>query len=199
MQTQQSMTARTIILTLAMVGLLAIPAAIMRAQSNDRVIEEQTLAKTSDIKSERMEGSWIVTISPAVPPGVPPPPPFRAYATCARGAALIGSDARRAASKQHGTWDHLRGSEFAWTAIEQLFNDSGEPAGTVIVRARVTITGENEFVGVSNGEERDAAGNLVSNRCGTIRGERITIEPLAPQCQSIVTGVNSRAEQGSEQ
>ena len=49
-----------------------------------------------------------------------------------------------------------------------------------------TITGADNFVGVSNAEERDAAGNLVSNRCGTVRGERITIEPLAPQCQKIV-------------
>ena len=185
MKTQKSIIARTIILTLAMVSVLAIPAAIMRAQSYQSVSDEQTLAKSSDSKSERMEGSWVVTITPVVPPGVPPPPPFRAYATCARGGALIGSDARRASSKQHGTWDHLRGSEFAWTAIEQLFNASGEPAGIVIVRARVTITGENEFIGVSNGEERDAAGAVVFNRCGTIRGERITIEPLAPQCQNI--------------
>ena len=185
MKTQESMIARIMVLTLAMAGVLAIPAAIMRAQSDDRVIEEQTLAKTSDIKSERMEGSWIVTITPVVPPGVPPPPSFRAYASCARGGALIGSDPRRASSKQHGTWDHLRGSEFAWTAIEQLFNESGEPGGIVIIRARVTITGENEFIGVSNGEERDAAGAVVSNRCGTIRGERITIQPLAPQCQNI--------------
>lgn len=185
-KSQQSKITRTIILTLALAGVLAIPAAIIRAQSDERVIEEQTLAKNSDAKSERMEGSWVVTITPAVPPGVPQPPSFRAYATTARGGTLIGSDARRAASKQHGTWAHLRGSEFAWTAVEQLFNESGQPAGTAIIRVRLTITGDDEFVGVSNGEERDAAGNVVANRCGTVRGERITIEPLAPQCQSIV-------------
>ena len=185
MKTQKSMIARTMILTLALAGVLAIPAAIMRAQSYEPVTDEQTLAQNSD-KSERMEGSWVVTVTPAVPPGVPQPPPFRAYGSFARGGVLIGSDARRAASKQHGTWAHLRGSEFAWTAIEQLFNESGEPGGTVVIRVRVTITGENDLVGVSNAEERDAAGNLVSNRCGTIRGERITIEPLAPQCQNIV-------------
>jgi hypothetical protein len=27
---------------------------------------------------------------------------------------------------------------------------------------------------------------LIFNRCTTIRAERITVEPLAPQCQSIV-------------
>jgi hypothetical protein len=134
-----------------------------------------------------MEGSWVVTVTAVVPPGVPAPPPFHAYASCARGGVLIGSDARRAASKQHGTWAHLRSNEFGWTAIEQLFNETGEPGGIVTIRVRVTITGEDNFVGVSNAEERDAGGNLVSNRCGTIRGERITIEPLAPQCQNIVS------------
>jgi hypothetical protein len=185
MKTQNSKIARTTILTLAMAGLLAIPAAIMRAQSYQPVTDEQTLAQNSD-KSERMEGSWVVTVSAAVPPGVPQPPSFRAYTSFARGGVFIGSDARRAASKQHGTWTHLRGSEFAFTALEQLFNESGEPGGTVTIRVRVTITGADDFVGVSNAEERDAAGNLVSNRCGTVRGERITIEPLAPQCQNIV-------------
>jgi hypothetical protein len=185
MKTQKSMVARTIILTAALAGVFAIPAAIMRAQSYEPVIDEQALAQSSD-KSERMEGSWVVTITAAVPPGVPAPPPFHAYASCARGGVLIGSDTRRAASKQHGTWTHLRGSEFAWTAIEQLFNETGQPGGTVVIRVRVTITGPDDFIGVSNAEERDAAGNLVSNRCGTIRGERINVEPLAPQCQNIV-------------
>ena len=186
MKTQKSMIARTITLTLALTGILAIPAAIMRAQSYERVNDEQTLAQTSDSKSERMEGSWVVTVSAAVPPGVPQPPSFRAYVSFARGGVFIGSDARRAASKQHGTWTHLRGSEFAFTAMEQLFNETGEPGGTVVIRVRMTITGADDFIGVSNAEEHDAAGNLVSNRCGTIRGERITIEPLAPQCQNIV-------------
>jgi len=186
MKTQKSTTAKKIILTLALVGILAIPpAAIMRAQSDDRVIEEQTIAKASDTKSAQMEGSWIVTVTPVVPPGVPQPPSFRAYATCARGGALIGSDTQRPSSKQHGAWAHLRGNEFAATTVEQLFDESGHPAGTLKVRTSIFITGEDEFVGVSNGEQHDAAGNLIFSRCGTIRGERITIEPLAPQCQNI--------------
>lgn len=187
MKNQKSRHSRAIILTLALFSVLAIPAGILCAQSdNDGGVEQQTSAKISDVKSERLEGSWIVTVTPVVPPGVPPPPSFRSYGSFAHGGSTIGSDVRRAASKQYGGWTHVHGSDFAWTAIEQLFTDSGEPAGTFIIRARVTVTGENEFVGVSNGEERDASGNLVSNRCGTIRGERITIEPLAPQCQSII-------------
>ena len=54
MKTQKSMIARTIILTLALAGVFAIPAAIMRAQSYESVTDDQTLAQSSD-KSERME------------------------------------------------------------------------------------------------------------------------------------------------
>jgi hypothetical protein len=186
MKTQKSMNARIIILTLVLAGVLAIPAAIMQAQSYERVNDEQTLARTSDSKAERLEGSWMVTVTAAVPPGVPVPPPFRAYSSFARGGALIGSDTRRPSSKLHGSWAHLRGNEFAGTTVEQLFDESGHPAGTLKVRTSIFITGEDEYVGVANAEERDAAGNLVSNRCGTIRAERITIQPLAPQCQNIV-------------
>ena len=53
------------------------------------------------------------------------------------------------------------------------------------MRVKLTVTGRDTFVGVSNGEQRDAAGNPVFSRCATIRGERIKVEPLAPQCQSI--------------
>jgi hypothetical protein len=61
----------------------------------------------------------------------------------------------------------------------------GNFAGTVKVRVRLAVTGANEFIGVSNAEERNAAGVVTATRCATIRGARITVEPLAPQCQSI--------------
>jgi hypothetical protein len=61
----------------------------------------------------------------------------------------------------------------------------GNFAGTVKVRVKLTMTGKDEFVGVSNAEERNAAGEVIAIRCGTIRGERITVEPLAPLCQSV--------------
>src|ERR1044071_5915458 len=114
MRTQKSMIATILTLTVALAAVLSIPAGVSWAQSDELVTEKQILAKTADAKSERMEGAWIVTISPVVPPGVPPPPSFRAFGSCARGGAIIGSDARRAASKQQGTWMHLHGNEFAW-------------------------------------------------------------------------------------
>ena len=126
-----------------------------------------------------------LTVTPVVPPGVPQPPSFRAHATVSRGGAYFGSGRTNPFSKQHGAWAHLGGNDFAYTTIEDLFDAMGSFAGTTTVRVRLSVTGPDTYVGVANAEQRDAAGNLVANRCSTLRGERIKVEPLSPQCQSI--------------
>ena len=51
-----------------------------------------------------LEGTWINTVNPILPPGVPPVT-FRTYITFTGGGASIGSDPTRPlASPQHGTW-----------------------------------------------------------------------------------------------
>jgi hypothetical protein len=200
MKKQKSVTARRIILALTMAGFIALPVTRLPAQSSESIASDEALsiealsqedlreafAQIKKAQGQRLEGSWVITVTPVVPPGVPQPPSFRAYATLARGGALIGSGRTTPlGSPQHGTWAHIRGDEFAFTAIQDLFDVMGNFQGTVTVRVKLTLIGKDEFVGVSNGETRDAAGNSTSNRCGTVRGQRITIEPLAPQCQSI--------------
>jgi len=118
-------------------------------------------------------------------PGVPQPPSFRAYGTFAGGGALIGTDTRRLFNIRHGAWEHLGGREFGFTFIEELVDVMGNFAGTVKVRVKLTVTDKDEFVGVSNAEERNEDGVVTAIRCGTVRGARIKVEPLAPQCQSI--------------
>ena len=77
------------------------------------------------------------------------------------------------------------GREFGFTFIEELVDVMGNFAGTAKVRVKLTVTDKDEFVGVSNLEERSAAGVVTAIRCGTIRGARIKVEPLAPQCQNV--------------
>jgi hypothetical protein len=79
----------------------------------------------------------------------------------------------------------LGGTEFASSGIEDLYDSAGNLTGTLRLRTRINLTGKDQFVGVSNGEQRDAAGNVVFSGCGTVRGERIKLEPLSAQCQSI--------------
>jgi hypothetical protein len=194
MKKQKLMTTRRIIFALILAGIIVIPTATLRAQTIDEQTTEQTasfggildiLDQIRQAQAQRLEGSWVVTITPAVPPGVPQPPSFRAYATFARGGALIGTDTRRLFNIQHGAWKHLGGNEFAFTVIEELVDVMGNFAGTVKIRVKLTVTGANEWVGVSSAEERNAAGGLVTIRCGTVRAARITVEPLPQQCQSI--------------
>jgi hypothetical protein len=199
MKKQKSVTARGIIFALILAGFIAIPVTRLWAQSSESISSDQALsietlsqedlrAAFSQIKKaqgQRLEGSWVVTVTPVVPPGVPQPPSFRAYATLARGGALIGTDRNRLGGIQHGTWAHIEGNEFAWTFIQDVFDGVGAFVGTNTIRVKLTLIGKDEFVGVSNRESRNAAGNLTFNGCGTVRGQRITIEPLAPQCQSI--------------
>jgi hypothetical protein len=214
MKTQKSITARRITSALALASVIAISASSALAQVPESASGAARLAtagsqnqvdllerrvqrlelfermrksdESFEKRAQRLEGSWTVTVTPAVPPGVPQPPAFIAQGTVARGGALFGSDRNRASSKQHGTWEYLGGDEFAWTLTEDFFDVLGNFAGTFKVRARITVIGEDLFIGVSNGEQRDVAGNLLFNRCGTIRGDRLKIEPLAPQCQNIV-------------
>lgn len=189
------MTVRKVIFALVLAAMTAIPTTVARAQPAETAYPAaqadaqggvfDVLEHVKQAQAQQLEGSWVVTVTPAVPPGVPQPPSFIAYGTYARGGAFFGSDRRRPSSKQHGAWAHLGGNQFAWTAIEDLFDGTGNFTGSVTVRVRITVTGKDEFVGVSNAEERDAFGNVLFSRCGTVRGERIKIEPLAPQCQSV--------------
>jgi hypothetical protein len=144
------------------------------------------LEQLRQAQAQRLEGSWTNTVTPVVPPGVPPVPPFRTYVTFARGGGLIGSDRNRPfGSPQHGVWTHLGGDEFASTLIQDLFDVMGNFQGTQKVLTKVTLTGPDTLVGVATAELRDAAGNVTASRCATFRAERIKVEPLAPQCRSI--------------
>jgi hypothetical protein len=190
------MITKRIFLALTLAAIVAISANSARAQSTD--VESRTAQPTSqggilDIleqiklaQSQQLEGSWISTVTLALPPGVPSVPPFTTYGSFARGGVFIGSDRTRPFSNpQHGVWEHLRDNEFAATFIQDDFDAMGVFQGVLKVRVRITITGKDEIVGVANGEQHDAKGNLVFNVCSTLKGRRVKLEPLSEQCQSI--------------
>ena len=136
-----------------------------------------------------LEGSWINTVSPILPPGVPPVS-IRTYFTVSAGGAWLGSDRSRPfGSPQHGTWVHLRGHEYAWTSVQDLFDAAGTFLGVFKARARVQLVGEDDLVGVANVEQRDPSGNVVLNRCARFRAVRVVVEPLAPPCDGLEPGM----------
>ena len=170
------MTTKRIVWVLILAGMIAMPAATSgaqpaqgaasREQLTDRTASQELSLDISALAGgpHQLEGSWAITVSPVTPPGVVPPPPFRVYGTFSAGGAVIGSDRRSPfGSPQHGTWAHTGGHEFAFTVIQDLFNAVGDFQGTVKVRvAKLIITGEDEFVGVSSAEFRDAALRFLS-------------------------------------
>ncbi len=195
MKLQKLMTARRILFALTLTAMIAVLTVTLNPWTSNGTVHGQGIQQNGIIdvldqlrqsQAQQFEGSWDVTVTPVVPSGVPQPPSFVGHATVSRGGAFFGSDRTRPLSKQHGAWAHQGGNDFAYTFTEDLFDAMGNFAGTIKVRVRLTHTGKDTFVGVSNGEQRDAAGNLVSNRCATVRGERIKVEPLSPQCQGIV-------------
>lgn len=212
MKMQEFTTARTITVVLTVAAVMIISPDRARAQNPESVsgaprsaisqvqdadslerriqrLELQYRQRESDEEKEKraqqFEGSWEVTITPAVPPGIPQPPNIRAHATISRG-AIISSDRTRPFSKQHGSCEYIGADQLVCTSNEDLFDSAGTFTGTFKVRARSTLIGTDEFVGIANVEQRDVAGNLLFNRCATIRGQRITIEALSPQCLNIV-------------
>ena len=194
-QRKLTMIARKIVFALLCAVMLAVPSAGVYAQSSTEQESAQQAAAVSnqcdwlcqlkERQAQQLEGSWDVTVTPVVPSGVPQPPSFVAHATVSRGGGYFGSDRTRPFSKQHGVWAHLGSDEFAFTAVEDLFDATGNFTGTVKIRVKLTVTGRDTFVGVSNGEFRDVAGNITQSRCATVRGARLKLEPLPEQCQSI--------------
>jgi len=149
------------------------------AKSNDNLQRE----------GHGLEGSWINTVSPILPPGAPPIT-FTTYVTMSAGGALLGSDRTRPfASPQHGTWVRIQGHEYAWTFVQDLFDSAGTFLGTFKGRSRVELVGKNELVGVANVEQRDPGGNVVLNRCARFRAVRVVVEPLAPPCEELEPGM----------
>lgn len=190
------MSAKKLCLFLTLIVIAAISATILRAQSpftEQESTQQESfdrncgwLCQYRERQAQRLEGSWALTVTAVVPPGVPPPPIRNNYTTFTRGGAAIGSDRQSPfANPQHGVWEYVRGNEYAYTFVSDGFDAAGSFQGTLKARFKITLIGRDKFVGVDNAELRDATGNLVFSRCNTIRGERIKIEPISEQCQGI--------------
>jgi hypothetical protein len=132
-----------------------------------------------------LQGTWINTVNPILPPGVPPLS-FTSYITVSAGGGCISSDRTRPFSgPQHGSWIHLGGHEFAMTFIQDAFDAAGIFQGVFKVRTRVELTGKDEYSGVANVEQQDPQGNLVFSRCARIHGVRLAVERLQPPCEGL--------------
>lgn len=183
-----------LVLTLAVIATLS--AITSRAQSHTEAAAQSggildVLEQRGQAQAQQIEGTWTVTVTPILPPGAPPIGPFTVYTTFARGGVFIGTDSSNVFSHdsnpQLGVWEHRGGNSFAFTFKQVLLDAMGKFTGILSVDALLTVNGKDSFVGVANGELRDARGNLIMTLgCGTMKGERMKIGSLANQCQTFL-------------
>lgn len=135
---------------------------------------------------QHLEGTWIVTVTPMLPPGSPPVPPFTTLSTFTPDGSVVGSGpgirpplGSLFASAQHGEWIRIGDREFAVTFIELEFDGMGNFKGIAKIRGTVTLDEAlNEYSGPFMAEFLDPAGNVRGSGRSAVTARRIDVEPL---------------------
>ena len=127
-------------------------------------------------------GSWTVTVNR---PGLPSVSSLQTY-TKGRGVVESGNSGATARSTSHGAWRRVAAHRYEATMVFFRYDPTnGAYLGTVKLRRVLEFApGNQSFTGVSVGELRDPAGNLLpgSNvRRDTETGVRINVEPIPAQ------------------
>jgi hypothetical protein len=140
-------------------------------------------------QARRLEGTWLNTVTPILPPGSPPRT-LQTYLTFSAGGAAIGSDRTRPfASPQHGAWAHVQGNQYATTSVQDIFDSSGTFLGVFKVRTLINLTSNDELVGVANVEQTDPDGKLQFSVCARFHATRLVPEAFQPPCEGLEPGM----------
>jgi hypothetical protein len=133
-------------------------------------------------RSGKLVGSWMVAIDR---PGLPPLKSLQTY-TKGRGVIENANGGAGARSASHGAWQRIGARKYAVTMVFFRYDPaSGAYLGTVKLRRQIEVARDGQsFTGVSVGELRDPAGNLLpgsNTRRDTEVGQRINVEPIPAQ------------------
>jgi hypothetical protein len=174
-----SRTTRSTLVAFGLAGVFAVSALFLGAQASPGANDHKA--------GQKLEGVWTIMITPTLPPGAPPLGPFTSYGSFARGGAFVGSPRSNElsflANPQYGVWEHRGGNRYAFSFKSDLLDSEGKFSSVLTADSLITLSGNDSFVGVTNGEMHDADGNLILQLgCATMTGERMTIGPLADQC-----------------
>jgi hypothetical protein len=130
----------------------------------------------------KLAGAWLVSVDRT---GLPA---LKSLQTYTKGGGVVetsngGAGARSAA---HGAWERTGARTYAVTMVFFRYDPAGGAyLGTVKLRREIEIAPDGEsFTGVSVGELRDPAGNLLpgsNTRRDIERGQRIHVEPIPAQ------------------
>src|SRR5437016_3703072 len=132
-----------------------------------------------DGKSESLVGGWIGTTNARPPFG-----PFRALYTFARAGGMVTSSSidlspRSLSTPGYGTWTKTGQRMFAFTFNAFVFDQQGNPAGTVEARTTVTLNQAGDtFSGPFKFDVIAPNGAIVFSGGGTHEASRIRVKPL---------------------
>lgn len=183
------MIAKQIFLSLLAAAVMALSTAPARAQSAERAaLREEAAAQPAaqsggildvlERQKKALAGSWLATVT--IPGG---PPPFKALFTFTEDGNVIspaqgGVTGTTVFTAAHGTWSHLGGRSFAFTAVSLVYSPTtGNLTGLFKLRGTLTLDG-NEWSGPQKNELFNPAGNLVFSGDSTAQAQRIKVELL---------------------
>ena len=160
---------KSMTLLIALTGIWAAPAQELRGGARPN----QTLA--ADAHS--LIGTWKVTVSPDG--GIPPFQAYNVFTLDGNSLEFDNSNPPAAQTIAVGPWTSTGPNRYAFTEINQLFDDKGNPAGELKVRATIEMTGIGDtFNSQFKFDVSDPNGNVVFSGSGTAVGKRVVVEGL---------------------
>lgn len=130
-------------------------------------------------RAGKLVGAWIVDVNRS---GLPALKSLQTY-TIGHGVVETANGGAGARSAAHGAWQRVGPRTYAVTMVFFRYDPaSGAYLGTVKLRREIEVAKDGQsFTGVSIGELRDPAGNLLpgsNTRRDIEAGQRINVEPL---------------------
>jgi hypothetical protein len=124
-----------------------------------------------------IEGTWLATVTTG---GSGAPPPFQALVTFTAGGGLVETDQSTPPSQRsagQGTWACSDDDQVHAGFLAFLFDASGHPQGTLIVRFTVRLSEDGTaLTGAGTFQVVDLTGQVVDSGSFTLQGRRTTID-----------------------
>ena len=133
----------------------------------------QSSATPGGSSAPDLEGSWKITVMPTGGG------PIADFCTFTKGGGLLNTDPDPNLSTGIGTWVRTGGHQFAVTFVHFL-SDGGAPLGTLKVRAELTLNSQTDTFSGPFRTDVVIGGDVVQSICGTVQGERVSVESIEP-------------------
>jgi hypothetical protein len=103
--------------------------------------------------------------------------PLQAMLTLTAGGGVIETESASPGTAQ-GSWEHRAGGGVALTFQRFEFDEQGQPAGRIVVRAELNPAGGGRLSGPFEFDVIDPQGNVVFSGSGTATAQRFEVQPL---------------------